>query len=80
MPSLADVVLKELKQEEPTVAMWPGDAADLGSRRRGAEPLRIVIMPQQDQQTITAPGGRTDAGSCVRAVVQMTVCDAPRPT
>jgi hypothetical protein len=35
--------------------MSPGEAADLGRCRRGVEPLRIVIMPQQDQQTITLP-------------------------
>ena len=31
------------------------DAADLGRCRRGVEPLRIVIMPQQDQQAIISP-------------------------
>ena len=30
--------------------MTAEDAADLGRRRRGVEPLRIVIMPQHDQQ------------------------------
>jgi hypothetical protein len=50
-----DVVVKELEQEEPAVTMLPGDAADLGWCRRGVEPLRIVVMPQQDQQTITSP-------------------------
>ena len=45
-----DAVVKELEQEEPTVAMLPSDAADLGRCRRGIEPLRVVIMPQQDRQ------------------------------
>ena len=27
--------------------MTPDDAADLGSRRRGVEPLRIMVMPQR---------------------------------
>jgi hypothetical protein len=49
-----DVVVKELEQETPTVAMTPADAADLGRCRRGVEPLRVVIIPQQDQQTITS--------------------------
>jgi hypothetical protein len=49
-----DVVVKELEQEEPTVAMSPGDAADLGRCCRGVEPLRIVIMPQHDRQPITS--------------------------
>ena len=49
-----DFVLKDLEQEQPVVAMLPGDAADLGRCRRGVEPLRIVVMPQQEQQ-ITAP-------------------------
>ena len=40
-----DVVVKELEQETPTVAMSPADAVDLGRCRRGVEPLRIVIMP-----------------------------------
>jgi hypothetical protein len=35
------------------------DAADLGRHRRDVEPLRIMIMPQQDQQppasTVTQP-------------------------
>jgi hypothetical protein len=34
--------------------MTADDAADLGRCRRGAEPLRIVIMPQQDRQPITS--------------------------
>ena len=50
-----DVVVKELEQEEPAVAMSPGDAADLGRHRRGVEPMRVVIMPQHDRQTITSP-------------------------
>ena len=44
------VALKELGQERPTVAMTADDAADLGRCRRGIEPLRIVVMPQQDRQ------------------------------
>jgi hypothetical protein len=50
-----DVVVKCLEQEEPTVAMSPGDAADLGRCHRGVEPLRIAVMPQQYRQLITAP-------------------------
>jgi hypothetical protein len=50
-----DVALKELEQEQPVVVMLPDDAADLGRHRRGVEPLRIVVMPQQDQQTIPSP-------------------------
>ena len=42
-----DVMLKDLGQEEPTWAMTPDEAADLGSRRRGVEPLRIMVMPQK---------------------------------
>ena len=42
-----DVVVKELQQEEPSVAIAADDTADLGRRRRGVEPLRIVVMPQQ---------------------------------
>jgi hypothetical protein len=41
-----EVVVKTLEQEQPAVAMLPGEAADLGRCRRGVEPLRIVVMPQ----------------------------------
>src|ERR1700733_12079766 len=44
-----DVGGKEWQHEEPTGAMSPADAADLGRCRRGVEPLRIVIMPQHDR-------------------------------
>ena len=50
----SDAVVKELEQEEPTVAMTAEDAADLGRCRRGVEPLRIVVMLQRDRQTITS--------------------------
>jgi hypothetical protein len=49
-----DVVVKELEQEQPAVAMSPSDAAALGQCRRSVEPVRIVIMPQQDR-TIAVP-------------------------
>jgi hypothetical protein len=42
-----DVALKDPENEEPVWAMTPDDAADLGSRRRGVEPLRILVMPQR---------------------------------
>jgi hypothetical protein len=50
-----DVVVKDLEHEEPTWAMTADDAADLGSRRRGAEPLRIVVMPQKVRRVTVAP-------------------------
>jgi hypothetical protein len=50
-----DVVVKSREQEEPTLAMTADVAADLGRCRRGAEPLRIVVMPQQDQQPSASP-------------------------
>jgi hypothetical protein len=50
-----DVVVKELEQEEPASTMTAGDAADLGSRRRGVEPLRIVVMPQRVQRVTVMP-------------------------
>jgi hypothetical protein len=49
------VVLKDLLQEEPTWAMTADDAADLGSRRRGVEPLRVLVMPQRVQRVTVAP-------------------------
>jgi len=50
-----DVEVKGLEQEEPTVAMSPGDAADLGETHRGIEPLRVVIMPQRDPRLRRRP-------------------------
>jgi hypothetical protein len=50
-----DAVLKDLAQEEPMWEMTPDDAADLGSRRRGAEPLRILVMPQKITRVTVAP-------------------------
>ena len=50
-----DGVVKELKQEESTWTMTAVDAADLGSRRRGVELLRIVIMPQRVLRVVVAP-------------------------
>ena len=49
------VVLKDLAQEEPMWAMTPDDAADLGTHRRGAEPLRILVMPQRITRVTVAP-------------------------
>jgi hypothetical protein len=37
------VVLKDLEHEEPVWAMSADDAAELGMRRRGVEPLRIMV-------------------------------------
>ena len=58
-----DVVVKDLEQEEPAWTMTADDAADLGSRRRGVEPLRIVVMPQKITRVIVAPApcDRADA-------------------
>jgi hypothetical protein len=50
-----EFVVKTLEQEQPVVAMLPGEAADLGRCRRGVEPLRIVVMPQHYRQPITSP-------------------------
>jgi hypothetical protein len=49
------VVLKDLEQEEPTWVMTAYDAADLGSRRRGVEPLRVLVMPQKITRVTIAP-------------------------
>jgi hypothetical protein len=50
-----DVVLKDLEHEEPPWEMTATDAAELGSRRRGVEPLRIVVMPQKITRVAIAP-------------------------
>jgi hypothetical protein len=49
-----DVVIKKLGQEEPTWEMLPDDAAELGRCRRGVEPVRLIIMPQQEREVTTA--------------------------
>ena len=53
-----DVVLKDLAQEEPMWEMTVADAAGLGLRRRGVEPLRIIVMPQRvNRVTVAAAPG-----------------------
>ena len=52
---MADVVVKDLEQEEPTWTMTADDAADLGSRRRGVEPLRVVVLSQKITRVAVAP-------------------------
>jgi hypothetical protein len=42
-----DVVMKSLEHEEPAWEMTAGEAADLGRRRRGVEPLRVAVMAQR---------------------------------
>ena len=50
-----NVVLKEFERKEPAWGMSADDAADLGSHRRGVEPLRVVVMPQKAQRVTVAP-------------------------
>ena len=50
-----DLLVKDLAGEEPTWTMTAGDAADLGSRRRGVEPLRVLVLPQKITRVIVAP-------------------------
>jgi hypothetical protein len=47
-----DMVVKQLEQEHPAIAMSPADAASLGACRRGIEPLRVAVMGQLDRQPI----------------------------
>lgn len=54
-PRWPDMTLKDLGDEEPTWEMTAKHAADLGSRRRGVEGSRIVIMPQQIIRVTVAP-------------------------
>jgi hypothetical protein len=54
-PRWPDVVLKNLEHEEPTWEMTPDEAAELGNRRRGVEPLRILAMPQMITRVAVAP-------------------------
>jgi len=50
-----DIVLKDFEGEEPVWEMSADDAADLGTRRRGAEPLRVLVMPQWVTRVVVAP-------------------------
>ncbi len=50
-----EVVLKDLEHEEPAWTMTPYNAADLGTRRRGVEPLRILVMPQKITRVAVVP-------------------------
>ena len=50
-----EVVVKDLEHEEPAWTMTANDAAELGSRQRGAEPLRIVILSQKITRVAVAP-------------------------
>jgi hypothetical protein len=49
-----ELVLKNLDNEAPTPTMLVDDAADLAGFRRGVEPLRIVVLPQRDRQSVTS--------------------------
>jgi hypothetical protein len=49
------VALMDLAQEEPTWTMTADDAAELGSRRRGVEPLRVLVLPQKITRVAIAP-------------------------
>ena len=60
-PRWPDIVVKGMEHEKPSVTMSPIDAADLGRCRRGVEPLRIVVMPQQVQRATDLAGDRADA-------------------
>jgi hypothetical protein len=50
-----EITLLDLAQEEPAWEMTPEDAADLGTRRRGVEPLRIMVMPQKVSRVTVSP-------------------------
>ena len=70
-----DVAAKELQQEQPTArraALWVPISDGAVEVPKSADRRHA----QQDQQTITAPS----VEPMPVLVVQMTVCDAPRPT
>jgi hypothetical protein len=49
-----EVVLKNLDDEAPTSTMAMDDATDLARFQRGVEPVRIVVLPQRDRQSVTS--------------------------
>jgi hypothetical protein len=50
-----NVVVKGLEREELAWTMTPDEAAELGSHRRGVEPLRIVVMRQRVRRVTVVP-------------------------
>jgi hypothetical protein len=56
-----DIVLKNLEHEEPMWEMTPDEAAGLGTRRRGVEPMRILVMPQKITRVVVAPAVMVEA-------------------
>jgi hypothetical protein len=50
-----NVVMKDSAQEEPAWTMAADDAANLGGRRRGVEPLRIMVMTQRVARVTVTP-------------------------
>ncbi len=50
-----EMTLNSLEHEEPMWEMSAQDAADLGRRRRGVEPLRILVMPQKISRATVSP-------------------------
>jgi hypothetical protein len=54
-PRWPDIALKNFEHEEPMWEMTADDAAALGSRRRGVEALRILVMSQKISRVTVAP-------------------------
>ena len=50
-----DLVLQDVADEQPSWELTSQDAADLGMRRRGIEPLRIAVMTQRATRVIVTP-------------------------
>lgn len=44
----ADATVTVLTDEYPSASMTITDAVELASLRRGAEPLRLLVLPQRD--------------------------------
>jgi hypothetical protein len=51
----ADATLANLEDEQPSVNMTTSDAVELATLRRGAEPLRLLVLPQSDPGVRSMP-------------------------
>jgi hypothetical protein len=51
----AEAEVTDLTSEAPSMAMTVADAVEVASVRRGAEPLRLLVLPQLDRPVRMTP-------------------------
>jgi hypothetical protein len=70
-PRWPDITLKYLGNEEPVWELSADNATDPGRRRRGAEPFRVVVMPQWVTRVSVAPVPVIEATPVLVSEVQL---------